>query len=749
MDRVEELIRESLQTRALDVEPTPALWREVDRRVVARRRYQVLTWSLAGAAAALAGILVVPLVADQVGGTGPDLEIPPLAPVPVAGAVPDTYVVDVDGQLELRDLRSGDPIPVEALEAMGATEAPARELEVRPGSTRDDYAVLAVRGGVGDGASRVELLDGGDPAGGTEGVRRGASVATALAPGAEDEPSFLTSVVWAPDQDAAIVTAPATGDDGTVLRWWDTPSAEDLQGEGDWPEAGPIVLDRDVELLDWVGATSVRGDESVLVLRDAQGRLVAQTIEVQGDGTLAPGETRELPSGTDVASSHAVPGTLAAAEYTLARSGDTWELAWSADGDRHTTTTLPDGLGTDGEPWLDAKQDAALVGNGSATWLVAHDGDGEFLAPVELGTGGRAALFDRSRPGAAPTTDEPDPAPPTSTTTEPVPGDTSDPRTSAAAPATDDAAPSPSPLPAPALPAPLVTVGVTDLVLHGPDGEQVLTSLPAEGESSFLSVAVRPGSSPDELTVVALHLAEGMQDLRTYRLVDGELSVDYWPQQYQVGFGGEAGDAVAAYGPVWHPSGDKLAWVETGTSGTPVLRVVGWTEAGVGTGDTADDHASFSLDELVGMEPEPVDWVDLGEGRTEIRAVTGDGASSWITLPIEIQGDDAAARSGRPEFHSLASGGQGAVGGLAGSSADGPRWVLQDGAVRSLVDRSVVVPLPPAFFAAEGIPDPWMRALGDGVLVGMSNTGTAYHVTGDGEISRVGGDGILDGDVIR
>ena len=86
-----------------------------------------------------------------------------------------------------------------------------------------------------------------------------------------------------------------------------------------------------------------------------------------------------------------------------------------------------------------------------------------------------AALFDAPRPGAS----EPQPSEPSveDPSEEPAPTPTQAPEPGAGA----------------TLPEPVVTVTVKDLVLHGPDGEQVLYTLPQEGESTFLSVAVRPG----------------------------------------------------------------------------------------------------------------------------------------------------------------------------------------------------------------------------------------------------------------
>ena len=64
-DRIEDLLRRSLETRAQDVRPDPATWQKVSRRI---RRGQVMRWSLAGAGAMgalLIAAVVVPNLLDR------------------------------------------------------------------------------------------------------------------------------------------------------------------------------------------------------------------------------------------------------------------------------------------------------------------------------------------------------------------------------------------------------------------------------------------------------------------------------------------------------------------------------------------------------------------------------------------------------------------------------------------------------------------------------------------------------------
>lgn len=65
---------------------------------------------------------------------------------------------------------------------------------------------------------------------------------------------------------------------------------------------------------------------------------------------------------------------------------------------------------------------------------------------------------------------------------------------------------------------PLLTAADATIELRAAEGE-VIDSLvlPVEGGSSVLSLAVRPGSTPDELAAAVLTEAEGMVDLRVVR----------------------------------------------------------------------------------------------------------------------------------------------------------------------------------------------------------------------------------------
>jgi hypothetical protein len=723
MERMEQLIRESLEARAHDVEPTPALWLEVDRRVARRRRFQVVSWSLAGVTAVLAAVLAVPAIVGLF--TGPDtIEIPPLDRTPAAGVV-STHVVaiDAEGTARLVDLRTDESI--RDLVELGFVPS---GLAVSPTSTPDavEFAAIAATG-------ELTVV--------------GADGQTWYSGDVDAPDGFAWSVVAAPNGRWFATTSPMEEADGatvTVAR----PVSSWVPGEDvTWTEIG-MVVDQGSRLVAWTGAVADEGDRSQLWLITADGRLVQETLEVT-DGvprSLEVGSS-ELDAVLDAATSSAQGGRIGEPFYVLRDVGAGPELVWfGADGVASEHVPLADHLG-DADPaalWLDAKQDGALVGDGERTWLVAHDGRGAFAEPIALADGFvRAAMLDVVRPGGGATddpTDDPTEAPTEEPTSAPTDPDTAEPE----GPVVEGAP----------LPAPIVTVSARELTLHGPDGPQVIAELAVEGESRFISARVRPGSTTDDLTVVALTTAEGMWDLRTIRWVDGEQTVfEAFPEPHIPGWGGSAGAGSVPHGPVWSPQGDHLAWFEFGT-GPATLRTVGWDD-GPGTGDPATDNASFELDTRGQVPLIPVEWVAMsgGPSATEIRAVALDSNEGWYALPVDIQGDGAIALSGSG-FRTEPGDGTDLVVGLADDGRGEVRWLLQltfDGPV--LVDAAGPqegrrTELPTEVMPGDGLTQLSMRPIGDGVLVASPHTGAGYYVTADGEANRLPGE-VFDADVIR
>jgi hypothetical protein len=717
MERMEQLIRESLEARAQDVEPTPALWLEVDRRVARRRRFQVATWSLAGVTAVLAAVLAVPAIVGLF--AGPDtIEIPPLDRTPAAGVV-STHVVaiDTDGSVTLVDLRTG--ATVSELATLGHGVA---DLAVSPSSTPDAVEFVAV-------TANGELS--------LAGARGG--VWSAGRPDAPD--GFGWSVAVSPDGRWAASSFPMIESDGatvSVAPFASAPEGTDLQ----WVEV-ELGMDRSMRLAAWTGDTAEEGDRSVLWLLTSDGGLVRVQLEVI-DGLprrLEEGQTRDAEQVLDAATSYVRGGAIDEPFYLLVDGSEGPELVWTGAGGRTATVALGDLVG-DVAPdalWLDAKQDGALVGDGERTWLIAHDGAGAFADPIALADGFvRAAMLDLTRPGES-VTEDPTEEPtddPTAAPTEPDPADPEGPVVEGAP-----------------LPAPIVTVSTRQLTLHGPDGPQVIAELAVEGESRFISARVRPGSTIDDLTVVAFTTAEGMWDLRTIRWVDGELTVfESFPEPHIPGWGGAAGAGMAPQGPVWSPDGDHLAWFEFGT-GPATMRVVGWDD-GPGTGDPATDNASFELDTRGQVPLIPVEWVATpgGPSGTELRVVALDSNEGWYALPVDIQGDGAVALDGSG-FRVEPGDGTDLVVGVADDGRGEVRWLLQltfDGPV--LVDAAGPqqgrrTELPIALMPGDGLTQLSMRPIGDGTLVASPHTGVGYYVTSDGEANRLPGE-VFDADVI-
>lgn len=171
------------------------------------------------------------------------------------------------------------------------------------------------------------------------------------------------------------------------------------------------------------------------------------------------------------------------------------------------------------------------------------------------------------------------------------------------------------------------------------DGEvHVIGLLDPEGESFYRYATIRPGSTRDDMTILALTQAEGMYDLRwlTYRA--GEASeVQALPLQYQPNT--ELAAAVdAAPIPVWSPEGRSVAYLDWNAEGDVQLRTFGWSD-GPGTGDTADDNAAFGLDLPAGVQLQR--W-EAGSGDTSTLYVLNEEGRTW-TITVERQGDGALA----------------------------------------------------------------------------------------------------------
>lgn len=287
---------------------------------------------------------------------------------------------------------------------------------------------------------------------------------------------------------------------------------------------------------------------------------------------------------------------------------------------------------------------------------------------------------------------------------------------------------------------PVVAVHDNELVLLSPDGATTLVTLPEEGHSTFLSVAVRPGSTVDDLTIVTTTEAEGFQDIRWTRVIDGEVVVAFEPFEGQHPPAAST-DVSAWVSPiVWSPDGGSVAWIDHAADGSMTLRTVGWDD-GPGTGRDADDNASFGIE---GPAPSGMvldDWVSisLDETRSLIRATMADSNEGWYGIPMERQADGALA-AGTSQVFGVDDPALGPVGAVGGDTGDGePRWIVRlgfDGALVTDLVTGTQTDLPADLLPGDGFADLWLRPHADGAIVGSRNTQTSYLLV-DGALTPI------------
>ena len=596
-DQLEDLLRDSLHHRSGDVEPTPALWQEVDRRRQARlrwRTWRVWSGSLAAAAAVLAAIALVPMLFDA-GEQQPEIAVdPPAEPGPqlLSGSAPPellpSHLVLARGEeLVLLDLRTGQehdlPSPGEQL----------LDVAVRPGTTPGEelevaYTATAER----DGHDRVGVID----ADGEDHV-----VDELPADGAVDP-----AVVWSPDGEW-IAWSRSAGEayvglsriEGPV---GDTPAGTTMHSSvPDHPrESGP--LPEGLILNDWIEeglpglalmGTHVDG-HAVQVLTDLDVPALGQTLPTP-DGMLVRADASPTRAGPE--------GGYAIADY-----GEGLELRWTTPDDG-TELPLPDGLG-DGPYVLDALHAAVTVSDRETSWLITHDGEGGDAHVADLAGASAVSIV---RGGAV----EDDPAPGEEGETAQAPE---------ADPVLQEATF------AGLLPRSALEIAGDQLRLRDAAGAETLDTLDAQEGARWLGLGVHPDSTSREITAVGAAALDPQEApvLHHIEVVDGELEVlepledpDHQPA---------AGWAdVAETRPVWSPGGDAVAWVER-ESRTLVLRVVAWDDDGP-RGHTRLEHDL----------PEPVegvlgtqDWVATSEDDvTRLRLIHATGARPSIELDVQ------------------------------------------------------------------------------------------------------------------
>ncbi|MFW6009879.1 MAG: hypothetical protein ACOC9I_01005, partial [Actinomycetota bacterium] len=258
-------------------------------------------------------------------------------------------------------------------------------------------------------------------------------------------------------------------------------------------------------------------------------------------------------------------------------------------------------------------------------------------------------------------------------------------------------------------------------------------------------------------TAAVLASVEGTYELRLLQVdEDGVDCCRPLPDELQVDMGGPIDGEHSVPLPVWSPSGDVLAWVESAED-THWLRTVAWD--GESPVDDPDAHQRIDLGAL-GVEREVAlqDWVEQerADGETHAQVYfTGIEMerSAIIELPVTSRGgvveatDDAFTMGtdvARPAVDHAPA--------VAGLEPDAPledpaaarvrlEWTPGSGSWLTFGRETDAVQLPDDH--GEGLDleqRPWLAATDDGgAVTGVG--GALYRVGPDGEVTRIEGAG--------
>ena len=324
-------------------------------------------------------------------------------------------------------------------------------------------------------------------------------------------------------------------------------------------------------------------------------------------------------------------------------------------------------------------------------------------------------------------------------------------------------APSPA---SPESPAParwwiVATDGADIVLLENGRGAVLLVDRVDEPEARFVAVSVRPGSTPDDLTVAVLEEEDGMFALRSFRWAGGEpVDAAPFPEPYQIG--DTRTDGVVPQ-PVWAPDGGHLAWLEGGGAGPFSLRAIQWT-GGPGSKDDRNDDAGWQVDVELSRGARLQEWTWLVDDGTTARGqwVITDPRSggapdgtSLVAYPVERQGDGALALPDPNAPYLQPDGGQSYIDLANGHAVVGEgdvRYFLRapfaegdgEGAVGAPTitavqasDQGEALPVPEGLGRTDDPASIWMAAGGDAVLVGSD--GRAWIVRRDGGVAELDG----------
>ncbi|WP_052666060.1 hypothetical protein [Nitriliruptor alkaliphilus] len=709
MDPIEQRVRDSLRARAEGAEPTPQLYRGVQARIARRRRQKLLAWVPAGAAA-LGVAVAVPFLLTSGGPEVPRIE-DYSDQLPMSPATPDRAVIhDVDGGMGILDLREGT---VTDSGVQTPPQGPLTGLAVPAADRGDDPAWVA-----------LEQAPGTEPSW------------TIFRPGVSEVSATFPSVIgdggMAVSDDGGWVAYLTRGEeaDGYVVTVANTL----LDGEMEIHTFGNVS--EDARILDWGGPIERgSGAMSEILVATANGTLTSfEVVGVDGELTAVSDPVTVEDAAQVLAASLTHDGSPepSSSRYQLEQVGNDRHVRLVGETSGELDVTGLVGEADAADLWLDAWGDATLLGDGRSVWLLRHDGEGDFATPVALPEGTvRAALVGKD---VAPPEPEPQPEPTPEVT---PPGEEGiDDGDVEEAPAVQQ------------LPGPIVVTTADAVVLRRADGSEVdLLRYPAPPGMN-LEAAVRPGSTPDDLTVVVARTSEGLTDLRWIEVAGGEVLETPMFQDAYAPLGA-TDPGVRLNGLAWTPDGSKLLWMERHDDGPATLRTIGW-DGGPGTGDTATDNASFEAP--FAFDAGLVDVLDVGGGRLVARFASQDDNRGWYRWVLEVQGDGALAIPAGSEPELVTSPvSQGGVTALAGADDESrPTWLLifEFEGPRLVADpfgspRDVV--LPDGVAPGDGLPETWLHVLGDGVIVGGS--GQAWFIDADGG-SRALGEAV-DADPLR
>ncbi|MDX1658495.1 MAG: hypothetical protein R3343_06720 [Nitriliruptorales bacterium] len=704
MNDLEQRLRESLQARAQDVEVTPHLWDEVERRLHRRRLSTMLVWAAgAAAAAALAAVVVLPAVLDtpdrdvvvdplpsETATTDPDPDQPP------AAGAPNALVAASDRDIRLLGL---DGSELATLVRYSSEEFEGRILSVATSPTAADGTLGVAFTVLQEGNVELRVVR------------------------ADNRPETVdtTHVGWTGE----LVPQPVWSPDGTQLAWIDTTDGRAELKAASWTPGDtggvlgePISLGTvdglgDYQLQQWTrdGILAIRSDLRRGTLAVDDGTLRGVEDLTNGAAILDVARTT-AGEFTLVASSPDVPEDQGDAEGTIAR------LLYVPIGEDPIDVTLPDvftqGTSNPQGMWMNAQHETAVVGWGGLAWMVTIDGQVTEL-PGQVDAAEPVVLGD----GTAP-------EPPDGPTAAPVPAG-----------------------------GPWVVVTETEMTLARADGSQtVLMDWQDDAEFKPARVEVRPGSTVDDLVAVVMTAGEGETELGWVEVRDGTpAGYRRFPDPYQMG--SELGlDGGSTSVPIWSPDGAYLGWVEEpgdgsgGSSGQFLLRVVGWDD-GPGTGNTATDNTAFELEPFAGFEDVTLDqWIWNGEEEgTLFFRFAASGVRGYISSVVGRQPDgaityEANARGGDDRVDEAHA--DGVVYRLA--SGNGLTLVIQQPGAESQYDL-------PASFRSDLVRDlppaagPWLEPEGDGALL-FSADQRVWRVEPDGSTTELAGGGVRDLDAV-